>query len=67
VVYGGGGALLGFGLAVVILSQLHRLATPRGGWVLVPALTVAGFLAGLLGGERGVNWVGQMIRERHDR
>jgi hypothetical protein len=64
-VYGGGGALLGFLLAVVILSRL-RLVLPfrsGGGWLIV-GCTLAGFLAGGLGGERGVNWVGRLIRER---
>jgi hypothetical protein len=34
--------------------------------VLAVALTIAGFLLGVLGGERGVNWVGRLIRERED-
>jgi hypothetical protein len=72
VVYGGGGAFLGCGLAFLILSQLPRL-TGRGtgllevGWAFVGGLTLLGFLFGALGGERGINWVGRMIREREDR
>ncbi len=62
-VYGGGGALLGFGLAVVILSQVRGFGTVELGWTLVPGLTLAGFLVGLLGGERGINWVGRLIRQ----
>ncbi|HZY84205.1 MAG TPA: hypothetical protein VFE78_05210 [Gemmataceae bacterium] len=71
VVYGGGGALLGCGLAVLILSQLPRLMG-RGGlfefaWALVGGLTLLGFLFGTFGGERGINWVGRMIRDREER
>jgi hypothetical protein len=71
VVYGGGGALLGCGLAFLILSQLPRLMG-RGsgllevGWALVGGLTLLGFLFGTFGGERGVNWVGRMIRDREE-
>jgi hypothetical protein len=35
--------------------------------MLVAGLTVVGFLAGTLGGERGVNWIGRMIRERENK
>jgi hypothetical protein len=65
VVYGGGGALLGFGLAMLIVARipLFRLA---GRWETVAALTVAGFLFGLLGGERGINWIGRWIRQREE-
>jgi hypothetical protein len=66
-VYGGGGALLGLGLALLVLSQWRGLAVPARGWVIVPALTAVGFLAGLLGGERGVSWVGRLIRDRENR
>jgi len=65
-VYGGGGALLGLGLALVLLSRLSVF----GHWsarYLIPGLTVIGFLAGLLGGERGINFVGEMIRDRENR
>jgi hypothetical protein len=64
VVYGGGGALLGLGLAVLILSQVREIDLGVGGAVVMAVLTGVGFLAGLLGGERGVNWVGRMIRNR---
>jgi hypothetical protein len=63
-VYGGGGALLGFGLSIMIIS---RIWLPRRGWVVVASFTAVGFLAGLFGGEQGVNWVGRMIREREER
>ena len=37
-----------------------------GRWETVAGLVVVGFLAGFLGGERGVNWVGRMIRSREE-
>ena len=61
-VYGGGGALLGLGLGLLLLR-----AFLRGGFVLLGSCMLLGFLAGLLGGERGVNWIGQMIRDREER
>jgi hypothetical protein len=67
VVYGGGGALLGLVLALLLLSQVPGAALVRRGWLLIPGLTLAGFLFGLLGGERGVNWVGRQLREREGR
>lgn len=71
-VYGGGGALLGCGLAFLILSQLPRLMVRTGvplemGWAFVGGLTLLGFLFGTLGGERGINFVGRMIRAREER
>ena len=65
VVYGGGGALLGLGLGLLIVSRIpfFRLG---GRWELVAGLTVAGFLLGTFGGERGVNWVGRLIRAREE-
>jgi hypothetical protein len=62
VLYGGGGALLGFGLALLLVSQAFGLCPLEFAGVLVAVLTLAGFLLGLLGGERGINWVGRMIR-----
>jgi hypothetical protein len=62
-VYGGGGAVLGFGLALVLLAQTG-LGLVRGRWMILVGLTATGFLVGLLGGERGINWIGQMIRDR---
>lgn len=61
VVYGGGGALLGFGLGVLIVS---RMGFFRQTAYTLAALTIAGFLFGTFGGERGVNWIGRMIRDR---
>ena len=67
VVYGGC-ALLGFGLGVLIVSQLRlRVMFPDSGFI-VAGLTLAGLLIGGLFGERGASWIGSMIRswENHD-
>ena len=63
-VYGGGGALLGFGLGAVIASRMIYFR--RTGYILA-ACTLVGFLFGTLGGEWGVNWIGRLIREREQR
>src|SRR5438552_1833770 len=62
VVYGGGGALLGLGLALVILSR-WPWGAHSGSWRFVLGTIVTGFLAGLLGGERGVDFIGRQIRD----
>ncbi len=67
VVYGGGGAFLGLGLGLLILSHWRPLVGLLDGWVFVAGLAAVGFLAGLFGGERGVNWVGRRIRDRENR
>src|SRR5690349_6231267 len=67
VVYGGGGALLGFGVGVVLTAEFHLgLITGRSRLITL-ALTLAGFLIGLFGGERGINWLGRLLRERTER
>jgi hypothetical protein len=66
-VYGGGGALLGLGLGLLILSQFGRAAIFVEAWLLVAGLTVLGFLVGALGGERGINWIGGLIRGQERR
>jgi hypothetical protein len=63
-VYGLGGGLLGLLLGVLFVSQMLVF---RGGWRVIVGLAVVGFLAGGLGGEAGINWVGRMIREREQR
>jgi hypothetical protein len=63
-VYGGGGALLGFGLSLLIVSRVRTFGY---GWMVIVACTAMGFLAGLFGGERGVNFIGRMIRDREQR
>lgn len=62
--YGGGGAFLGFGLAILALSQMRIVPLD---WEPVLACTVVGFLVGLLGGERGIEWIGRIIRDRENR
>jgi hypothetical protein len=62
IVYGGGGALLGLGLALLILA-LFRV---RAAVVLLAVFPVIGLLIGLFGGERGINWIGRHIRDIED-
>jgi hypothetical protein len=66
VVYGGGGALLGLGLGALLLVPLARVRLGGPSFVVLPTLTLIGFLIGLFGGERGINWIGRMIRSRED-
>jgi hypothetical protein len=66
VVYGGGGGLLGLGLAILILSKVRFLLFLEPAWLFIAVLTLTGILAGALGGERGVNWIGRMIRDREE-
>ena len=69
VVYGGGGALLGLGLALLILSQLPRVSAvlPIDGLPILLGLTGIGFLFGFLGGERGIELIGRAIRDRESK
>lgn len=66
-VYGGGGAFLGLGLGLMMLKYLF----PFDDWIVTSVVlgssTTMGFLAGLFGGEQGVNWVGRMIRNDENR
>ncbi len=63
-VYGGGGGLLGCGLGVLIASLTVRaFRTPLLSWAPIAGLTLVGFLIGLFGGERGINWIGRRIRD----
>jgi hypothetical protein len=64
VVCGGGGALLGFLLAIVILAKFRFFRW--GPWELIPALTIGFGLIGFFLGERGIDWIGDRIRE-HER
>jgi hypothetical protein len=66
-VYGGCGAVLGLGLAIVILSQIRGLMIIEAAWALIMGLPLIGFLVGLFGGERGINWIGGMIRGHEKR
>ena len=66
IVYGGGGALLGLGLAILLLSQMRGSSLVTSGPGLIGVFTLVGFVFGLLGGERGINWIGRMIRDQED-
>jgi hypothetical protein len=68
IVYGGGGALLGLGLGLLIVASVWRFwyRDMWGALILVPVLTLVGFCVGLFGGEAGVNWIGRMIRDQED-
>ncbi len=70
-VYGGGGALLGCGLALLGIYRWDReMPTYRdvgSDWTAVGMGTLLGLLVGALFGERGVNWIGRMIRAREER
>jgi hypothetical protein len=68
VVYGGGGALLGFGLGLMLVAAAPPYVLGLRRRVLILAgLTLFGLLVGTFGGEAGVNWIGRMIREREQR
>lgn len=63
-VYGGGGGLLGFFVAI---ATVPRISVRSENWILIAGLTVAGFLVGALGGERGINWIGRRLRGWEER
>lgn len=63
VIYGGAGALIGFGLSVAILSRLFVF---RRSTDIIIAVTVFGFAVGTVFGERGINWIGQKLRDREN-
>jgi hypothetical protein len=67
VVYGGAGGVLGLGLALLILSQFRWLFFIEFKWAMLVCLPLGGFLIGLFGGERGINWIGQKIRGQENR
>jgi hypothetical protein len=60
-VYGAAGALIGFGLWFAIFG---RVPVVRRRSELLIGLTVAGLLAGVLFGERGIDWLGRRLRDR---
>lgn len=67
-VYGGGGAFLGFGLGMVLARWLYIGRTGLGLTLrLVGICTLVGFLAGGLLGEMGINWVGRLIRQYEEK
>jgi hypothetical protein len=64
VVCGGGGALLAFGLAVLVLSRMPIRAAFFGSEWFVTGMTLGGGVLGALFGERAIDWIGQIIRDR---
>jgi hypothetical protein len=62
-VYGGAGALIGFVLAIAIFSRIPLVRRPS---EVTIAFTAFGLLAGALFGERGINWIGQKLRDREN-
>jgi hypothetical protein len=66
-VYGGGCALLGFGVGLLIAARffLRRALFLEAG-ILVGGLTLAGLMLGGLLGEFGVNWLGSLLRHEED-
>lgn len=64
-VYGGGGGLLGASLGVWLSAEIPWILGGRKKLVLTLALM--GFLIGFFGGERGINWIGRMLRDREER
>jgi hypothetical protein len=67
VVYGGGGALLGFLGAFVVLFQFQAIAFIRQPRLVIGLCTLLGFLIGLFGGEAGINWIGRRMRDWQQR
>jgi hypothetical protein len=63
-VYGTGGGILGLLLGLLLIGRAHFV---RYTWPLLVGLPLLGFLAGGLGGEAGINWIGRMIRNREQR
>jgi hypothetical protein len=66
-VYGGGGALLGCLLALFITSRTFYFSRLFETWRFIAGSTLIGFLAGALGGEPGINWIGQKLRQASER
>ena len=62
-IYGGAGGLIGFALSVAILSRLWVFRRPT---EVIVAATVFGFVVGTAFGERGINWIGQKLRDREN-
>jgi len=71
VVYAGGGAFLGVGMGLLICTQVVARFGQMSA-LYVPTISICGvlglvgFLAGLFGGERGMNWLGRLIRAREE-
>ena len=65
-VYGGGGAILGCLFGVFFLGRLRFFFRAQNAWPFILATTVVGFVAGFFCGERGINWIGRMIRNNDE-
>ena len=62
-VYGGTGALIGFVLSIAIFARIPIVRRPL---EVTLAFTAFGLLVGTLFGERGINWIGQKLRDREN-
>src|SRR5437763_15934724 len=60
VVCGGGGAVLGGGLGLFIVSRAQFMIV-QAGWGIIAGLALFGFLLGALGGVRGLDLIGSII------
>jgi|ERR1043165_707000 hypothetical protein len=66
-VCGGGGALLGFCISLLTLTGLFGMVWVEVAWFLIVGFTCVGLVAGLLFGERGIDWLGNIIRNLENR
>jgi hypothetical protein len=64
VVYGGCGAVVGFGLGVLMVGEFPAF---RRSFEILGGMTLAGLLVGVLFGEAGLNWIGRQLRDRENR
>jgi hypothetical protein len=62
-IYGGACALIGFVLSIMIFSRIPFVRRPS---EIVIAMTLFGLMVGTLFGERGINWIGQQLRDREN-
>ena len=62
-IYGGACALIGFALSIAIFARLPFVRRPA---EIVVACTLFGLVVGALFGERGINWIGQKLRDREN-
>lgn len=62
-VYGGACALIGFALSVAVFARIPLVRRPA---EVVAAFTLFGLVVGTAFGERGINWLGQKLRDREN-
>jgi hypothetical protein len=62
-IYGGACALIGFALSIAIFARLPFVRRPI---EIVIAFTLFGLAVGTIFGERGINWIGQKLRDREN-